>query len=97
MYVKTTLCPVVATKYLSPPSADGKKLFEKLWIEAKVNNSTYVIIGYYRHPNTNINDFSNAFLNSLDRLKTVKKAYIFGDINLDASQYSKHTIPLLNF
>ena len=64
---------------------------ESLWVEVSNGNSKYIVAGIYRHPNHNINEFSDALENSIDKLSKCKlPCIIAGDINIDLSKYNAH-------
>lgn len=90
IYAKQILNSAVTNKYKAVPSLAVKNNYEDIWVELVINKCTYVIGGFYRHPNTNIKEFTDAFLSSLDKLDKNIKCYIFGDINICLTQYSKH-------
>ena len=41
--------------------------FDSVWIEIGKGETAIIVGGFYRHPNTSIKDFSDAFLFSLDK------------------------------
>lgn len=88
LYIKKVLNPKQTFKYNDPSSATKPRTYENVWVEISVDNSIYTIGGYYRHPNTSIKDFTNFFSFTLDKLKFVKRCFIFGDINIHLENYS---------
>src|SRR3989442_6179700 len=92
MYVIKTLNASQTIKYIVPPTASSSCAYESLWIEFKIDNRLTVVGGYYRHPNTPINSFTEHFLSSLDKLKNVKYCYILGDFNISLSNYSSNNV-----
>ena len=90
MFVKRSLNAVQINKYNAPLSLNKPCHYECVFIEINVDNCIYVIGGYYRHPNTPIKDFTDDFLYTLDKLRNVKRCYVFGDMNICLANYSKH-------
>ena len=69
---------------------DLKSTFIEI-INPKISN---VIIGWiYRHPNMDLNDFNNDYLNPLMvKLSKVKKTvFLLGDYNVNLSKYDQHS------
>ena len=68
---------------------------ESNFIEIINPNKTNFIIGcIYRHPNMDLNEFNEIFLNDLlDRLsKENKKVFLLGDFNVDLLKYDNHIL-----
>ena len=65
---------------------------EDVWIETKLNNQKLIIGSIYRHPNTDIEIFTQHFENALDKLQYENcKVYICGDFNVDALKMYTNT------
>ena len=75
---------------------DGRRKGVKGWAKFSdfiyAYKCSYVIGGYYRHPNTPVKDFTDDFQYTVEKLKNVKRCYIFGDINICLLNYSSHSV-----
>ena len=68
---------------------------ENLWVRIKSTiSSTHYIIGtIYRHPTSNMKDFSDYLNNSISELNDTKSYYfILGDININTSSQSNNIV-----
>ena len=92
IYVKNKFNAIQTTKYNPVTPKLTPRTYESVWIEIPGENNCTVIGGFYRHPNTSVKDFTDAFLYSLDKLKNIKHCYICGDVNISLSNYSSSTI-----
>jgi len=90
IFVKKELKPKTITNFKMLPTSMNSNLFECVWVEVLVDKTKYYIGGYYRHPNTAISEFNEAMSKTLDKIKNKKRCYIFGDLNLDLSQYGSN-------
>ena len=63
--------------------------FEALWVEIDNEKSKNIICGcFYRHPNTDIDDFTKYISKCLTKItKENKECYILGDFNIDLLKY----------
>ena len=82
MYINKSLSPVVKLN-LSTTSVN----FEPLWVSLSLNKIKYIVGGYYRHPNTSVNDFRDSLMDTLGKLRRYKRCIIAGDINIDCNKY----------
>ena len=92
IYIKKSLNAVKINNLSLNNNSITHDTYESVLLEFKIDNCNTVIGGFYRHPNTSINDFNNDFLNILDKFKNVKRCYFFGDINICLSSYSNNTL-----
>ena len=68
---------------------------ENLWVRSKstISSTHYIIRTIYRHPTSNMKDFSDYLNNSISELNDTKSYYfILGDINIDTSSQSNNTV-----
>ena len=68
---------------------------ESVWLEITKSvgkrQSKYIVGGIYRHPNSNINLFTDLLENTLCKIRQTSTACVIaGDINTDFSKYSDH-------
>ena len=71
-----------------------KRDLESTFIEIINLKKSNVIIGcIYRHPNMDLNDFNNDYLNPLlaKSSKEKKTLFLLGDFNVDLSKYEQHS------
>ena len=63
--------------------------FESVWVEIEVKNSKNIVCGcLYRHPNSDINDFTKFVSKSLTKITNEKKeCYLLGNFNVDLLKY----------
>ena len=66
--------------------------FEAVWIEIGIEKSKNLICGcFYRHPNSDINDFINYISKTLVKIsKEKKECYLSGDFNIDLLKYDSN-------
>ena len=88
IFVKSKLKPYLRSD-LDPNIKNTS--FESLWIEITLDSCKYFIGGFYRHPNTPINVFKDYLLTSLDKLKSKKRIWVIGDINLNLNNFGFDT------
>ena len=93
LYVKSGLSPTLRPD-LSKDSAD----FETVWVEVEnKKGKNYLFCCAYRHPNTNLDSFSD-YLQEILSSSTVsnKQTFILGDFNVNLLNYNSHT-PTTNY
>lgn len=90
MFVKRSFNPICRNDLKSSTSSPAC-VFENIWVEVQVDKLSYLLGGYYRHPNTPVNDFTEAISGTLCKLKNNKRCIILGDINISLSTYSTDT------
>ena len=63
--------------------------YESVWIEIEIKKSKNIICGcFYRHPNNQIEKFSNYISKCLSKvIKEKKECYLLGDFNIDLLKY----------
>ena len=68
-------------------------VYESVFIEIQENFSKNTIVGMiYRPPGSNIMEFNDTFIKTLDRIKQEnKKCYLLGDWNIDLLNYESHS------
>ena len=72
---------------------------ENLWLEISKNKTKYIVGGIYRHPNQNIQEFSDLIEPTLNKISKGKlPCFIAGDINIDflKVEINKNTENCLN-
>ena len=90
IYVKKSFNANRTYKYVATSNNAKILTYETVWIELFIDKIVTVIGGFYRHPNTPIKEFTDAFLCSLDKLKRVKRCHLFGDFNVCLANYSSN-------
>ena len=90
VYVKSCYtCNVI--NELKVENSDSNKV-ENIWIEISDNSYKCIIGAFYRHPNSDIQDFSTLFEHSLSTIsKNNIPCFIAGDFNIDLGKYKTHT------
>lgn len=86
IYCKTSLNPT--------PRADLSHCdanFESSFIDVISGKTKFSIGGFYRHPNTPINDFMSTFSEIINRIQN-KNTAIFGDFNIDLNKYNNDVL-----
>jgi len=64
---------------------------ENIWLELCNGKQNYVVGAIYRHPNQNINEFTEILETNLDLLSNSRvPCFIAGDLNIDLCKYSSH-------
>ena len=93
LYIKSCLAPVHRTD-LSIDSND----FETVWVEIEnKHGKNYLFCCVYRHPSSNLDQFSNYLQEILSNKAVVdKQLFILGDFNSDLLSYNTHA-PTANF
>ena len=93
LYIKSCLAPIHRAD-LSKDSND----FETVWVEVEnKHGKNYLFCCAYRHPSSNLDNFSN-YLQEILSTQAVadKQLFILGDFNSDLLNYNSHT-PTANF
>ena len=69
------------------------KSFEAVWIEIENTKSKNIVCGcFYRHPSSDINEFTTYISKSLTKITREKKeCYLMGDFNVDLLKYESST------
>ena len=88
MFVRKELSPIVRDD-IRPTTNSNQNLFENIWIEICINKAKFFIGGFYRHPNTSVNDFRMSLTSSLTKIKNKKRCFLLGDFNLNILGYNK--------
>ena len=80
----------VGRKYKRADGIMEQENFETVWIEVDNKNGTnFLFCCVYRHPNTDIDEFSVYFQTTLPKL-TNKQVFIMGDFNINLLNYESH-------
>ena len=93
LYVKSGLSPT-----LRPDLGKGSADFETVWVEVEnKKGKNYLFCCTYRHPNTNLDSFSE-YLQEILSSPAVsnKQTFILGDFNVNLLNYNSHT-PTTNY
>jgi len=90
IYVKKSLNATKSNTYDATLNSPRSMTYESVWVELCIKNITTVVGGFYRHPNTPVKEFAEQFLCSLDKLKYVKRCYVYGDFNICLANYSSN-------
>ena len=70
-------------------SSNQSQLFESKRVEVVVNKKIFLIGGYYRHPNTSIQEFSTALADTLEKIKRNEHCILLGDMNIELVKYDE--------
>ena len=86
MYVKKLSFCEIRSDLQLPKHSDVR--VDDLWIEICKNKTKYIVGGIYRHPNSNINIFTDLLDDNLNKISSKKRpCFIVGDINIDFLKY----------
>ena len=97
MFVKTSICPKLRNEFKLPTSSTVK--CESLFVEITKNKNKTIVGGIYRHPNQNIDSFTNLLNVTLEKIsKSRLPVFLCGDMNicLLKSENNTHTDNYLN-
>ena len=62
---------------------------EHIWIEFTIKSKKYCVGGFYRHPNTPVNSFTDILAKILHKINKNTNYFILGDMNIDLCKYDK--------
>ena len=63
---------------------------EDIWVEIKTGNENFILSAIYRHPNGNVEHFTNDLEESFSKLKIRQTCMMVGDINIDLMKYENN-------
>ena len=63
---------------------------EDIWVEIKTGNENFILSAIYRHPNGNVEHFTNDLKESFSKLKIKHTCIMVGDINIDLMKHDNN-------
>ena len=88
MYIKKSLCSKLRNDLQLSTSVDSR--VENLWLEITKNNVRYIVGGIYRHPNSNLEEFTSLLEKNLSKIVRGKlPCFIAGNMNIDLLKVEK--------
>ena len=63
---------------------------EGIWVEIKTGNENFILSAIYRHPNGNVEHFTNDLEESFSKLKIRQTSMMVGYINIDLMKYENN-------
>ena len=91
MFVKKDIEYTVKANYTQSMSLLPNNFVENLWLEVKKGKDLFIVGGIYRHPNGDINDFSDTMDLIMSEIRKEKKTVIItGDFNVNLMNFDKN-------